>query len=240
MSNLSVTYLRLDLELQRVELEEAETYLRTVAHRYASVVYRQNVEVHIEVQQGSVRVWIAVAGSIYLAIGQYGSFRAGVDQIIKDSKAVKEYVVGTLVKDGVSENLILEARRVRCVPDKIRYLLLRIDRFEKSLPTLDREEAEREERRIMNAVHLVADKLTYKEDLDAFIGCLDERYRPSPERLGSRYKQPLRIEDDYRIRLAAPSQTNTLVLGPRKHNFNLDANNASQGTTAPLTLRGLT
>lgn len=34
----------------------------------------------------SVKVYIALTGAIYLAIGQYGSFRSGIDYMIEDAK----------------------------------------------------------------------------------------------------------------------------------------------------------
>lgn len=233
MSALAVTYIHLKFDLSGDEREEAAEYLRYISRRFASLVYRQDVDVRVEVYPGSIKSWIVVGGSIYLAIGQYGSFRSGVDQIIDDAKAIKEYLVTTLVKDGVPEDKVGEVKRRHCLPDKIRYLFLRVDRFEERLHEMDRNDAERELNLIVKAAGRVVDELDHEVDVDQFLQCLDEKFKPSPERIALRYRQPLIKEEDYSVGYAQPIQTNSLSLNQYRREVALSANNTLQGTFDP-------
>jgi len=57
----------------------------------------------VEFKEGSLKVYASIVGAIYLAIGQYGSFRAGVDYLSSDVKRLSETIV--------SESLFLTKRR---------------------------------------------------------------------------------------------------------------------------------
>ena len=160
---------------------------------------------------GSIKTWIAVLGSIYLAIGQYGSFRSGVDQLIQDSKSIKKYVVISLKKDGLDNSVIMDQKRVVSTPDKIRRLLLRIDRFEKKFPKLEEQESKNEFRGIVVAVSRIANEIDIEEDLNMFISSIDERFYPHPQELSIRHRLVLRKEEEYPT-FPNPHQTNALTV----------------------------
>lgn len=237
MSNLAIVYLHLDFDLSYDDFEATREYLTNVAGRYSSIIYRQNSNVRVELRDGSVKAWILVAGSIYVAIGQYGSFRSGVDQIIKDAKSVKEYITDTLVKDGVDESRIIEVKRNRCLPDKIRRLFLRIDRFEERIADMLPAEKAREAELITRAAAGISYELDYQEDLDQFLSCLDDRFKPAPESLELRYRPAIRKEEDFMDRLVVPYTANELMIEPPRGFESLSANKALQLTSAPLALR---
>lgn len=237
MSKLAVVYLHLDFDLSYEDFEATREYLENVAGRYSSIIYRQSTNVRVELRDGSLKAWILVAGSIYVAIGQYGSFRSGVDQIIKDAKSVKEYVADTLVKDGVSRSKIIEVKRNRCLPDRMRWLFLRIDRFEKRIADMLPDEKIREAKLIAKSAARISDELDYPEDLDQFLSCLDDRFKPSPERLNLRYRSAIRREEGLMDRLLVPYTTNELMIEPPRDFESSSANKALQLTSAPLALR---
>lgn len=234
MTTLAVTYLHLQFDLSNEELEQASNYLRGVAHKYASVVYRQDVDVRVEVKHGSIESWILVGGSVCLAIGQYGSFRSGVDQIIKDAKLVREYVVNTLAKDGVPEQKLIESKRMQCLPDKIRRFFLSIDRYEERLPRLGRREAKRELDLIVRAAGRVVDGLEYEQDLRQFLEGVHDRYQPSPERIALRHRLPMRREEDNLDGHSPAQQTHGLSVSlPPGGDLVFSANNSFQRKLGP-------
>jgi len=51
------------------------------------------IESNVEFKEGSLRVYATIAGLLYLAIGQYGSFRSGVDYITTDVKRLSESII---------------------------------------------------------------------------------------------------------------------------------------------------
>lgn len=237
MSNLAVVYLHLDFDLSYDDFEATREYLTNVAGRYSSIIYRQDSKVRVELRDGSVKAWILVAGSIYVAVGQYGSFRSGIDQIIKDAKSVKEYIADTLVKDGVKQSRIIEIKRNRCLPDRVRRFFLRIDRFEKRIVDMSPAEKVREAELIARAAERISDELDYQEDLDQFLSCLDDRFKPSPERLNLRYRPAIRKEEDFMVRLVVPYTISELMIEPYRGFESSGANKALQLTSVPLALR---
>lgn len=61
------------------------------------------VDTSVEFKDGSLKVYAGIAGAIYIAIGQYGSFRSGVDFLANDTKRLAECIV--------SETLFLSQSR---------------------------------------------------------------------------------------------------------------------------------
>ncbi|WP_206052636.1 hypothetical protein [Neptunomonas marina] len=120
---------RFELEFDEVKLEETESYLKEVVSKYSDLIYGQSTEVHVQLWKGSLRVNLAIFGAIYIGIGQYGSFRSGIDHLIQDSKSLKGLVTSQIVKNGLNESDILESKRMYCIPDRIRRVLLAIERL---------------------------------------------------------------------------------------------------------------
>jgi hypothetical protein len=179
MSVLSRTYMVLDLSLSDKDAKKLEHYLLETTQRYASLLYRQSVQVEIHYWEGSFKsVWV-VAGSICLAIGAYGTFRSGIDYVIKDGKAVTDYIRESLVKDGLPEDKILEIRRRQCTPDTIRRLYRRIDSHKAKKPAKEgQSKYDREGDLIRSrAAKVVLEELDHKSDVNAFLQSLDKEYK---------------------------------------------------------------
>ena len=126
------------MDLNDNDKYESKIFLEEVLRDYSSKIFRQEVEIFVEIHDGSIKAKLYVIGALYIAIGQYGSFRAGVDQLIDDSKLLQKLVLSELYKEGVAEEFIIEKKRPMATPDKIRRLLLRIDRFENKDIYLDK------------------------------------------------------------------------------------------------------
>ncbi|WP_312478939.1 hypothetical protein [Stutzerimonas nitrititolerans] len=194
MSRLAALYLKLDLEIPIYEQEPSRTYLQGLVRRLSSEIYRQDVEVEVHFRQGSLEVWIMVAGSIYVAIGNYGSFRSGVKQIVEDTKALKNILVSSLRKDGVAEAVILKQRQLAATPERVRRLLMRIDRFERKLPEFAEEEAKARLRRILKAVQELTYEMEFPEDINLLMANLDERFHPLHKPAHLRHQKSFDLE----------------------------------------------
>ncbi len=169
----------LDLSLSDKDAKELERYLLEVTQRYASLLYRQSVQVEIRYWEGSFKSVIVVAGSIYLAIGAYGTFRSGLDYVINDGKAVKDFIRESLVKDGLPEDKILEIKRRQCTPNRIRRLYRRIDSHKAKKPAKEGQSKYDRERDLIRskAETIVLEDLDHKSDVNAFLQSLEKEYK---------------------------------------------------------------
>lgn len=185
-----------DLDFNELDLEETERYLKGVVSKFSDPAYRQDTDVYVRLEDGSLKVRLAIVGAIYIAIGQYGSFRSGVDYLIKDAKAVKELVQSEIVRNGLSESKIIGSKRMHCDPDRIRRVLLAIDRLE-SKQSLRREDFLKEVGRIRASVLNICRSIS-EADAGLFASEISEQYWPRdgniPE-LVERYRLVAREED---------------------------------------------
>ncbi|MCW4441543.1 hypothetical protein BCT47_00330 [Vibrio splendidus] len=196
MAKLAGLYLHLDIPFDEIDEYEAEQYVKDIGKKYANLLYGDDLELFVRVSEGSIKVYLAVVGSIYLAIGQYGSFRSGCDYLIKDAKTFKELVVSELVKNGVSEHDIISKTKEHCDPDKIRRVLLAIERLE-SKPNLSVSEIEKELSKIKTSVRNICRHLTEK-DVGLFASSIDSKYLPENTDIpyiAEQYKIKAREED---------------------------------------------
>ncbi|QOC24088.1 hypothetical protein IC757_08300 [Wenzhouxiangella sp. AB-CW3] len=181
MSQLTAVYLKLDLEIPVFDQEPSRNYLQDLVGQFASAIYRQDTDVDVQFRQGSLEVMVVIVGSLYVAIGNYGSFRSGLNQVIEDSKVLKDLLISSLRKDGIAGSAILEQKRHNATPERVRRLLRRIDRFERQLPKLGEDEAKYRLERLLKAVQQLTAEMEFSEDIDLLMTNLDERFRPPPE-----------------------------------------------------------
>lgn len=165
-----------DLDFYEIHIQEAESYLSGLTSKYSNIIYDQQTEVGVILEEGSLRARLIVLGVLYIGIGQYGSFRSGIDYMIKDSKSLKELVTSKIVKNGLNEADIMESKRLHCDPDKIRRVLLSIERLE-SKENLATEEITKEISKIRTSVRNICRGLS-EEDAGFFVSSIKEEYWP--------------------------------------------------------------
>ena len=175
MSLLSVHYYHLDIELNENEIEKFKEKFRQVAKNISLILYNQNVEVRIKVEQGSLKTWIAIIGTLYFAIGEYGSFRSGVDQLIEDSKIVQKVIEVAIKNSGYQEYLILEDKRGYTTSDKIRRLILRLDRLENSINELSSEKIKIEIEGLINYTRTILNEVDDVRDFNLILREISSR-----------------------------------------------------------------
>lgn len=195
MSKLTALNLKLDLYIPEDNWDMSRSYLKDLTGRLASEIYRQDIEIEVHFRQGSLEILLTIAGSIYLAIGNYGSFRSGLSQIISDSKALKNLLISSLRKDGIPESAILKKRNLSTTPERVRSLLSRIDRFERQLPELGKDEARVKLGRLLKAVKELTYEMDFPEDINLLMQNLDKKFQPPASELNSPYKRNLSMDN---------------------------------------------
>jgi hypothetical protein len=196
MALLAGIEFRFDLDFHEVPLQEAEQYLKGLISKYANLIFDQQTEVYVRLEDGSLKVILAVVGALYIGIGQYGSFRSGIDYMIKDAKSLKELVASEIVKNGMNEADIIESKKSHCDPDKIRRVLLAIDRIE-SNRNLPKPALKKELSKIRTSVRNICDSLS-DEDAGFFALSINDIYWPQDRAIPEfidRYKLVAREED---------------------------------------------
>lgn len=185
-----------NIDFNEIDLQETERYLKNIVSKYSNLVYVQDTEIHVSLEHGSLKVKLVIIGAIYIAIGQYGSFRSGIDYMIKDAKSIKQLVISEIVRNGLNESDIIDSKKMHCVPDKIRRVLLAIDRLE-SHKNLSKNEFHKEISKIKTSVRNICHYIR-SEDAGLFVASIKEKYWPQDREIPSwieRYKIVAREED---------------------------------------------
>jgi len=196
MAYLAGFHFHLDLDFYVLDIREADEYLKSIVSRYSDLIFNQRTEVHARLEEGSLKANLIILGAIYIGIGQYGSFRSGIDYIIKDAKAMKDLVTSEIVRNGLNESDIIEVKRLYCDPDRIRRVLLAIDRVELK-PNLSEQDHAREVSRIKASVRKICYSIDEK-DAGLFASSIPEKYWPEDPQIPyfvDRYRVLAREED---------------------------------------------
>lgn len=209
MSYISRFEFHFDLDFHEIQLDEAKQYLQEITSEYASLIFNQKTNVHIHLVEGSLKAYLYVIGAIYIGIGQYGSFRSGIDIMIKDAKILKELITTKIVKDGLDEATIIKSKKLHCTPDKIRRVLLAIERLELGSWNT-KSELNKELSKIKTSVQNICHSLS-DADAGIFIISINKKYWPPNDRIPDyieRYKLVAREED---IRRHSVDKINPLI-----------------------------
>lgn len=178
MTKLAETYFRLDIRLPAEDLEKLRGYLEKRASvYYAEGLFNQSPEFAVYVEDGSVRGWLVVAGALYLGIGQYGSFRAGLDYVVHDARTFSERVLEEIRGAGLSDSEIGRLERRLGVPGQLRRLFRRLDRLEKHGHELSAPDHKREVNSIARSFNRVLKSIDNDRDQALVIEYLSSEIR---------------------------------------------------------------
>ena len=174
--------------------------INTIKNAYLSQVgklpsesfkYSNEIKISIEFDEGSTKAKIVAWGMIiYLGIGNYGSFRTGIEHIVSDARQVSEFVVSHLKNDQrISDNNIVRYERRTGIPGRINAVYRRIDYLEKNLTNLSQNEVQNKIASIKQEIS----NITYILDpieLELFINELEAVYSndlPEPDERRTNY-----------------------------------------------------
>lgn len=197
---------KFDLNFHEIDLQETEPYLSDIASKYSDIIYNQKTNIHVKLEEGSLKATLLVLGTLYIGIGQYGSFRSGIDYMISDAKLLMHLVTSQIIKNGLNEANIIDSKRVKCDPDKIRRVLLSIERLELN-KNLAPEEIKKEISKIKTSVRNICGHLS-QEDAGFLVSSIQEKYWPDDHNIPyfiERYNLVLREEDKTKPKFTALS-----------------------------------
>ena len=161
-----------------------QAFMRSRATIFAEDLFGQVPEFAVYVEDGSIRLWLAVVGSLYIGIGGYGSFRSGIDYAVKDARTFSERVLQDVRNSGVPESEIRRFERRLGVPGKIRRMFGRFDRLKRHGRELSKTEYEREIDAIERGLRSIFRAVENKPDRDLILKNLLTEYPPRhPEQL---------------------------------------------------------
>lgn len=164
MTRLAETYLHLNIRLSETDMYQLQVYLNDRAVTFAEGLFRQAPKFMVRVEEGSVRLWIVVAGALYAGISGYGSFRSGVDYAIKDARTFSERVLNDVRNSGISDAEIRRFERRLGVPGKIQRLFRQLDRLQEGGRSLSKAEYEREIQSINRGLDSLFKEVDRKQD----------------------------------------------------------------------------
>ncbi|MFT0138966.1 hypothetical protein ACEK07_22750 [Alcanivoracaceae bacterium MT1] len=166
MSKLSETYIHLDLNLDESGKSKLKEYLSNKAPLYAEGIYSQELEFAVYIEDGSLKVWLATAGIIYAGVAGYGSFRSGIDYLIKDARAISERVFEDVRQSGVPQDRVISFQRRLGVPGQIKRVLSETRKLERESFNLSAEERSLRLVSIRRAMERISKNLDHQEDAD--------------------------------------------------------------------------
>ena len=148
MTRLANIFFVLDVQYSNLEKKESEEYLTKIIKPFTEALYRQETDIHIYLEDGSLKINIAIVGALYIAIGQYGSFRSGLESLKNDAKFIESYLVNDMSKNGLSSNKITTRKTNAGVSSSLLRLMNRIEKLKEF-----NKNDEKYQREIENIVH---------------------------------------------------------------------------------------
>ncbi|MBO1109873.1 hypothetical protein J2R62_17025 [Plesiomonas shigelloides] len=196
MSLLAGISITIDFDYSCIDEPLTKEYLSDLVKSNARDIYGSEVKCYVELSEGSVKAILLIVGSIYAAICGYGSFRSGIDYMIKDAKLIKDLFASQLIRKGIHEEDIIDLRRIHSAPDKIRRVILAIERLESNIGKLSPEAVKIELHKIHTSVRNMSHALD-ERDYELFVSSLKEEYVPVDRRLPeSKMNQKLFARDE--------------------------------------------
>lgn len=179
MSNLATLYFHIDIETTENEKQNLKEYLENNIKNISKVIFKQEVGIHIEIENGSIKTFLVILGSLYIGIGHYGSFRAGIDQLIKDSKIMQKIIFNDLNKNGIDEDRILVNKRLVAAPDKIRKIFIKIDKLEENYNKNSMDDNKKEIQKIIYMLENVLNQIDNETDFELIKNGIKSEYLPN-------------------------------------------------------------
>jgi hypothetical protein len=195
------TYLKFDFEFNEENKQRIrQAYLNQISQSSREVFKnKEHFKIAIEFEEGSLKTRIIILGStlfsIYVGIGQYGSFKAGIREMINDVNWFSENTIER-IDDGpnINQNDIIRTEKRTGLTGRLQELYNRIDRFERNVNNMSNVEIQNELNQIKQEVSNLSAVLP-NQDEQVFLGELNDDYsenlpNPNPRRvnyLANRY-----------------------------------------------------
>ena len=223
MSKLAETYLHLEIRLDDEGKKQLQRYLKEKAPVYSAGVYEYELEYAVNIEDGSVKVWLTVAGAIYAGIAGYGSFRSGIDYLVKDAQTVSEHVFEDLKASGMPQDHVVNFQRRQGVPGQIKRALRDIRMLENNGKNQSEKEYNSKTRAVGRALERISKGLDHEKDLNFLKDNIPQQLQNLlPSRLPDRHIDEARLvalrPEEYEIKPMLLG--NSLAMVPETHSGN--------------------
>jgi len=136
---LGETYFRFKLDYNESNKKIIKQALHKVSYNFEIYNYNKKyTKITVEFREGSIKTNIVIwAPVLYFAIGHYGDFRSGVDQILNDSRIFSEYISNIIISDPqISMDDIARIEKRKGIPGRIKEIYNQIDSIQRNVNDL--------------------------------------------------------------------------------------------------------
>ena len=194
MIKLAEAYIHFSIDITDVPLEDLRAFEDEIYSRYHHILkeFRGKRVLTVRVEEGSLKIRLAVFGTIYVLITSYGSFRQGIDYLVSDAKKFDKMVASDLVEHvNIPREKVYRIEKRLGIPGKIRRILVRIDRVSQRSSSYNHPDIAEEIKQIKSEVINILNAMPDEQDRQIFIEALPQ---PISSSLPSPLPRP--IEED--------------------------------------------
>lgn len=184
MAVLAKYHLHLDIDLNNDEIEDSKINLDNLVKNCSSSVFEENIVVHTGYKPGSAHFYIEVIGSLFTGMTAYITLRSFIDYTMKDSQTLRDLIKSKLLKHGLAEDKLVQFRKLEGSSDRIRKLIVQLDRFQLEFSTYSYQELSNELVNISKKLDLLA----YELDGNDFAIVIDHLRKRNIPQLNEMYR----------------------------------------------------
>lgn len=200
MSKIAETYFHLKVNVEKEKLYELKNYLEYVAAISAKEHFGFEVDIEILVEEGSIKGWLKVVGILYAGVAAYGSFRSGIDYLVKDSAGFSGYVIERLHTDtNLPDESFYRTERRLCTPGRIKRLYPKLDELSELLQADYMDSAKAQYELVQPGITRILEDLDTPEDRKMFLESI-------PRSVIEQFPQPFPEPKEIRMSYAIPRE----------------------------------
>ena len=170
MTKIAETYFHLKVNVEKEKLYELKEYLEYVAAISAKEHFGFEVNIEILVEEGSIKGWLKVAGILYAGVAAYGSFRSGIDYLVKDGRGFSDYVIERLHTDtNLPDESYYRTERRLGTPGRIKRLYPKLDELSELLEADYMDSAKAQYEVVQPSITRILEDLDAPEDRKMFL-----------------------------------------------------------------------
>jgi hypothetical protein len=158
---LAQTYLHLIVAPSERQISETLEYVQYLGAVSAREHFRQDVELELRLEQGSLKGWLTVVGGLYLGLSNYGSLREGIDYAVKDSREFSAWIIEKFKSEvPMPPTALYRAERRLGLPGKIQRLYPLLEEASNLIGGRDKVEAKRRLKQVQDQLTSIAAELS--------------------------------------------------------------------------------
>ncbi len=161
MTVLAQTYLHLIVAPSERQISETLEYVQYLGAVSAREHFRQDVELELRLEQGSLKGWLTVVGGLYLGLSNYGSLREGIDYAVKDSRQFSAWIIEKFKSEvQMPPSALYRTERRLGLPGKIQRLYPLLEETSNLIGGRDKVEAQRRLKQVQDQLTSIAAELS--------------------------------------------------------------------------------